>query len=474
MQAIMILAVSLWLVWPTAALAEVVGHLTQVEGRVEWLKGGKLPATAAKMQDGVEPGDVLRTKSLSRAQITFLDNTSLTLSPESRIAIEAYTFDAAKGKRSAVVQLFQGLAHFVVNQVFKVQEPDFLVKTHTGVLGVRGTDFGIRLSANDSTFLNFKGLVRVGNIFPEVGGAFKKAEKVAFAFGGATVDLKDMQGTVVARALPPTLPFTITAEDRQMFLRQVSNGLKDNSRGDSLWNGPSDLAADLPRAVNPAVANQVAAVLNTISIPPRLIAVDPKPSIETYTFSQTYSSGYLGFSAPLNKDPVFSGSLYVSRSVVYPGNNYLAVISGMTTNIPGSIMWPSYGGGSFNVTNNSITVSGLAGGTFSGTMQLTGTMVSSPTFGPTSVTFNLSGPVTIDPNGTLTFTPGGTLTATFSLGSVPITVQGNVTGGTWVQSTYTQQYTYLGANQAARHLVPVLAPGRPTLIGTRQLAQSRL
>jgi hypothetical protein len=180
----MILAIGLLLVLPTAAVAEVVGHLTQVEGRVELLKGGKLPATAAKKQDGVEPGDVLRTKSLSRAQITFLDNTSLTLSPESRIAIEEYTFDPAKAKRRAVVQLFQGLSHFVVNQLFKVQEPDFLVKTHTGVLGVRGTDFGILLSANDSTFLNFKGLVRVGNIFPEVGGAFKKPIKSLFPSAG--------------------------------------------------------------------------------------------------------------------------------------------------------------------------------------------------------------------------------------------------------------------------------------------------
>ena len=59
MRAIMILAIGLWLLAPGTALAEVVGHLTQVEGRVELLKGGKLPATAAKMQDGVEPGDVL-------------------------------------------------------------------------------------------------------------------------------------------------------------------------------------------------------------------------------------------------------------------------------------------------------------------------------------------------------------------------------------------------------------------------------
>ncbi|MCX5893078.1 MAG: FecR family protein [Deltaproteobacteria bacterium] len=169
MRNIIILAIGLLLAWPSLSLAEVVGHLTQVEGRVELLKGGKLPAVEVKAQDGVEPGDVLRTKSLSRAQITFLDNTTVTISPEARIAIEEYMFDPAKGKRSVVMQLFQGLAHFVVSQVYKVQEPDFIVKTHSAAMGVRGTDVGIRLTPNDTTILNFQGVVRVANIFPEVG-----------------------------------------------------------------------------------------------------------------------------------------------------------------------------------------------------------------------------------------------------------------------------------------------------------------
>ena len=51
----------------THAQAEVVGRLTQVEGRVDLLKGGQLPAIPAKVEDGVQPGDVLRTKSQSKA-----------------------------------------------------------------------------------------------------------------------------------------------------------------------------------------------------------------------------------------------------------------------------------------------------------------------------------------------------------------------------------------------------------------------
>ena len=148
------------------AQADVVGRLTQVEGRVDILRGGQLPAIPVKVDDGVQTGDVLRTKSLSKAQITFIDNSTLTIAPESRVGIEAYMFDSAQNKRNAVVQLFQGLAHVVVSKVFKSAEPDFVVKTQTAIMGVRGTEFGIRLHPNSSEILNFEGLLQVGNIFP--------------------------------------------------------------------------------------------------------------------------------------------------------------------------------------------------------------------------------------------------------------------------------------------------------------------
>ena len=189
------------------AQAEVVGRLSQVEGRVDILKGGNLPATPVKVEDAVEPRDVIRTKSLSKAQITFIDNSIINLSPESRIAIEEYHFEPGPGKRLAVLELFQGLAHVVVSKVFEVTEPDFVIKTHTAVTGVRGTDFGIRLQPNSSDILNFKGLLQVGNIFPEVGQLPQRAFKVAYDFGSGGggshwVTLKDMQGTTVARGLP--------------------------------------------------------------------------------------------------------------------------------------------------------------------------------------------------------------------------------------------------------------------------------
>jgi hypothetical protein len=424
---LIILAIGLLLAWPSLSPAEVVGHVTQVEGRVELLKGGKLPATEARAQDGVEPGDVLRSKSLSKAQITFLDKTTVTISPESRIAIEEYMFDPAQGKRRAVLQLFQGLAHFVVSQVYKLQEPDFIVKTHTAAMGVRGTDVGIRLTPNDTTFLNFQGLVRVANIFPEVGDTLKRAEKTAFGFGDAFVDLTSMQGSVVARGLPPTLPFTLTDQDRQLFDRGMQYGPQGRSGG-SGYSGPgsSDLTGNLPKAVNPAVTNLQAQIMNDLTITPRLAAAATTPTDPgvtpnvNFTFSQIFSGGTFNFAVLSSTTGTLSGSFTsISRTVAYPGVFTSNLLTGTATATSGFFLSGSSGSLIVSPTNNSFSVSGPQGGTLTGTGSLQASAVS----GAQTTAINLSGPVSIAPTGAMTFTPAGTLTVS---GGSP-TASGTVT-----------------------------------------------
>ena len=252
-----ILVLALGLALPAWASAAVVGHISQVEGRVDLLKGGKLPASPVKLQDKVESGDLLRTKSQSRAQVTFIDNSTLTIFPESRVAIEEYRFDAAKGKRVAVLQLFQGQAHAVIPKAFQVEQPDFVIKTHTAVVRVRGAELGCRIYPNSSTIMNFAGHSAVINISPDV-----KEE----------VNLNDMQSTTVAWARPPTLPFEITAEDRRQFMNHLamaSTGLKGGnlvgSPGDAPDDGTviKDLGLNIGRSVMPTNILTNPAILNS-------------------------------------------------------------------------------------------------------------------------------------------------------------------------------------------------------------------
>jgi hypothetical protein len=165
---------------------------------------------------------------MSKPQVTINDDSTLMISPESRVGIEAYMFDASKNKRNAVVQLFQGLAHVAVSKIFKAAEPDFVVKTQTAIMGVRGTDFGVRIYPNSSDVLNFEGHLQVGNLLPGVSQLFRRAFKVAYSFGsgGAPgqqwVFLKAMQGTTVGRGLPPSAIFDVTPAMKNSFMQQFS------------------------------------------------------------------------------------------------------------------------------------------------------------------------------------------------------------------------------------------------------------
>jgi hypothetical protein len=432
--------------------AAVVGRFTQVEGRVDLLKGGNLPATPVQVNGTVEPKDVIRTKSLSKAQITFIDNSVLSISPGSRIAIEEYLVDTVQGKRRAVLEVFRGLALAVVNKIFQVEEPDFVVKTQTAIMGVRGTEFGIRILPNSSTIMNFKGLLQVGNIFPEISQLFLKAFKVAYSFGPLDkksdrwVFLKDMQATTVARDLPPTLPYGLSIQDRELFMRQLisivpqeSNVYQGSDQGLATAGLPKgSVSSASPVAFsNPGEATTLA-VLNTVTVPPALLPqpqVTPKavsqvtptaisqvtptavtPVSQAFTFAQMFEGTYSKTSPVPYAVATYINSTAGSgiRTGVYP-STFTANFSIAATG-PNGTFSPS-SSGTFSVTSTG-NVTGLPGGVLTGTMQMNAATGS-------GTTFTFSGPVTLSPTGNLTFQTSGTFVAGSNTGT---------TTGTWTQA----------------------------------------
>ncbi|MEW6387769.1 MAG: FecR family protein [Thermodesulfobacteriota bacterium] len=233
------------------AQAEIVGRFSQVEGQVELLKGGKAPAVAVKPEDGVEPGDAVHTKDRSRAQVKLLDDSTLTISPNSRIIIEQCLFDEAKSQRQASVQVLQGLMQTVVTRIFKVKEPDFVVKTADAVMGVRGTEWYV-LKGADTDFTD--AFARTGKIsvrmvapaqgrpgperpYPPVRSAdleefFRQAGKIAFAGPGiinlaqrGLVLLGPMQTSRTVRGQVPTPPMNFTMAELRLLQRTARVGL---------------------------------------------------------------------------------------------------------------------------------------------------------------------------------------------------------------------------------------------------------
>ena len=123
---------------PIWASAGEVGNFTKVEQRVDYQKGQTGPVTPAKVKQAVEVNDVIQTYEVSRAQVLFRDQTTITIAPRSRVAVEGYMFDPAKFERSGSFELIQGVMEVVVPATEMVQKSSFSIKTSTTIMGIRG------------------------------------------------------------------------------------------------------------------------------------------------------------------------------------------------------------------------------------------------------------------------------------------------------------------------------------------------
>ena len=183
---------------------------------MDLLKGGKLPAVSAKMEGAVEPGDIIRTKTRAKAQLTMVDNTVITLAPDSRLAIADYQYNPAQESRRAVVRLFRGLVHAVVNRVIKTEEPDFLMETHTAVLGVRGTNFYTLVGPSFTATYLAHGILGVSSNLSTL---------------PALLLLHSMQFTQIPLGKQPFLAQTLTPEMLATLERLMDTGLSGSGFG---------------------------------------------------------------------------------------------------------------------------------------------------------------------------------------------------------------------------------------------------
>ncbi|MBW1766724.1 MAG: FecR domain-containing protein [Deltaproteobacteria bacterium] len=89
-------------------------------------------------------GDIIRTKSKSRAEVTFLDSSILRLAQSSRVEIKEYFKGVSR--TSGVFKLFRGKIQSIIKlslgKTFGLNKSNrFEVHTPTAVIGVRGTNF---------------------------------------------------------------------------------------------------------------------------------------------------------------------------------------------------------------------------------------------------------------------------------------------------------------------------------------------
>ncbi|MDQ5988145.1 MAG: hypothetical protein CSYNP_03901 [Syntrophus sp. SKADARSKE-3] len=123
------------MIYPLPAFSAPVGKITALEGNVD-ITVGTSPAKPLVMGDPVSDGNILRVKSKSKAEITFLDGNILRLAENTRLRVTHYRPDTEKASH---VNLFRGKVQAFINKLGRGST--FEIKTPTAVCGVRGTIF---------------------------------------------------------------------------------------------------------------------------------------------------------------------------------------------------------------------------------------------------------------------------------------------------------------------------------------------
>lgn len=131
-------------VFAAACWANDVGEIKNVRGSVHLERDGKRVAAAPGM--GVRQSDVLVTGADGSAGITFQDNSLLSVGPGSELAIEHYSFDSTTHAGRFDASLKRGTLGVVSGRIVKQSPEAMRVRTPTSIMGVRGTEFFVKVA----------------------------------------------------------------------------------------------------------------------------------------------------------------------------------------------------------------------------------------------------------------------------------------------------------------------------------------
>ena len=77
--------------------------------------------------------------------VTCKDDTLLAIGPDSQLSLDEYLFEPGQRRVGLLASLLQGTLNYVSGQIAKLRPDSVRVRTPTGMIGVRGTQFVVRV-----------------------------------------------------------------------------------------------------------------------------------------------------------------------------------------------------------------------------------------------------------------------------------------------------------------------------------------
>jgi hypothetical protein len=127
-----------------AALAAAVGEVTFAAG------DARIDGLASRLAKGaqVEVGQTIVTGAGGHVHIRFVDDAFVAIRPNSQLSVDDYRYDAADAASNRVkFTLRNGTSRLITGKAGQANKQGFRLNTPVAAIGVRGTDFVVRASA---------------------------------------------------------------------------------------------------------------------------------------------------------------------------------------------------------------------------------------------------------------------------------------------------------------------------------------
>lgn len=127
-----------------ATATETIGYVKTVSGTATVVRMGSERGLAVGAP--LFENDTIKTGAESSLGVTMKDGTTLSAGPETEILLDQYAYAPRAGDLGFVARVSQGTLDFVSGMLGKLAPENVAIETPTGVIGMRGTHFVVRVA----------------------------------------------------------------------------------------------------------------------------------------------------------------------------------------------------------------------------------------------------------------------------------------------------------------------------------------
>ena len=130
-------------VFSASAQEAAIGYVKTVTGEASVTTAGKV--VKAEVGTPVMLGSKLKTGPKSSLGVTFKDETMMSIGADSELTVDEYLYAPVQGKLKIGSQLSKGSLNYVSGVIAKLKPDAVTVSTPSGTIGVRGTQFLVKV-----------------------------------------------------------------------------------------------------------------------------------------------------------------------------------------------------------------------------------------------------------------------------------------------------------------------------------------